>query len=354
MNPQTDADREERLRRARALADELSAEARGEVYLSELTRPRPSAKSPAQQAKAGAGDELAKTRVFDKSALIAQSLRAADAAPAQTAAPAAADAAAPAQETAAKPSLTEPRQDKPKKEKKRRRVRLPFLRFLVRLICLLVILYALANVADRFTSLDLMGTIKDACATAKEKIEVMLGLQPEITVADYQSVVLIEARKQQQLIVYEKDVSVQSELSQSLLDLDVFKKTKSVRSYATGYYTVDLASLSESNVTYDPETKTVSLTVPATKLYVVDFDPTKSQFEETEKGLLAFGDIKLTSEEQAAFEASVKQTLTDALSTDACFREADDAALEALGKLFTPLVQGVDEEATVKIYFSKA
>ncbi len=61
----------------------------------------------------------------------------------------------------------------------------------------------------------------------------------------------------------------------------------------------------------------------------------------------------MTAEEQKAFEDTTKAALTDALSTTQCFTEAESAALEAIEKLFAPIVNAVDEKATVKVFISK-
>ncbi|MEA4911286.1 MAG: DUF4230 domain-containing protein [Oscillospiraceae bacterium] len=344
MGPQTEADRAERLRRARALADELSAEARGEVYLSELADLH--SRSTPENAATETGDPAGEDGRAARTAAIEKALRARqiESQAAQE------ESESPQMEPARGTASAKPERGKKKSIRKRFRL----FRFLLKLICVLVVLYALFSVADRFTSLDLTGAAKEAIMNAKESVEVMLGLKAELTAGDFQSALLVEAKKQQQLVVYEKEISMQSELTKSLLDLDAFRLTKSVRSFATGYYAVDLAMLSDDNITYDAESGTVRLTVPAPTLYIVDFDVTKTQIEETERGLLAFGDIKLTQEEQTAFETSVKETLTKALSTDACFSEAADASTEALEKIFRPIVQAVDETAALEIYVSKA
>lgn len=231
-----------------------------------------------------------------------------------------------------------------KKEKKRERKRkLGFIRFLIRLISLLVVAAALALMVSRFTSFDAVGKAKELYHAAKDKAsEIIDGFT--IDESDFKEPILGEAKKQKTLVVYTRDVTVESELSQSFLDLDIFKKSQYVRSFGTGHFAIDLASFDEGGITVDTEAKTVTVKLPPAYLYLSEYDVTKTEYSDTENGFLSFGDISLSPEQQNEFERGVANSIKSALDTKENLTAADAAAKEAAVNIFSPIVQSVSEE----------
>lgn len=166
---------------------------------------------------------------------------------------------------------------------------------------------------------------------------------------DLQNAVLGEARKKQALVVLEQDVQVDSQISQALANIAIFEKTKTVHSAGTGVYTVDLSRISRRKVKVDMEQRTVQISVPRSELSYIVIDPEQTVFEETEKAFLAFGEIKLTPEQQQILETSVKNTMEGFLTDPAQKERADRAALEQVGALFTPVIQSVAEGFDVSV-----
>lgn len=173
------------------------------------------------------------------------------------------------------------------------------------------------------------------------------------TEAEFQQAVLLGARERAQLVVYEREVSVESTLKRTFADWAIFTKTKTMRSYGTGSYAVDLASLSREDITVDVVNYTVTVRIPHASLYTVTPDYTKTEFEDTERGLLAFGEIKLTSQQQNELEKQVLAEMTEALSAPEELKKADDEALERCETLFSPLVAGVSGDFDAEIVFDE-
>lgn len=171
------------------------------------------------------------------------------------------------------------------------------------------------------------------------------------TEAEFQDAVLLGARERAQLVVYEREVSVVSTLKRTFADWAIFTKTKNMRSYGTGSYAVDLASLSREDVTVDVVNYTVTVRIPHAALYTVTPDYTKTEFEDTERGLLAFGEIKLTSEQQNELETQVLAEMTEALSSPEELEKADEEAVERCEALFSPLVAGVSGDFDAQVVF---
>ncbi len=173
------------------------------------------------------------------------------------------------------------------------------------------------------------------------------------TEADFQQAVLLGARETAQLVVYEREVSVESTLKRTFADWAIFTKTKTMRSYGTGSYAVDLTSLSREDIKVDVVNYTVTVRIPHAALYAVTPDYTKTEFEDTERGLLAFGEIKLTSEQQNELEKQVLAEMTEALSAPEELKKADEEALERCETLFSPLVAGVSGDFGAAVVFDE-
>lgn len=236
-----------------------------------------------------------------------------------------------------------------KREKKNeRKKKLRFVRFMLRLISFVVVVVALAFLVSRFTSFDVVGKATEYFNTAKSKVSTFIG-GFTVEEADFEDAILGEAKKQQVLVVYTRDVKVESELSQSFLDLEVFSKSQFVRSFGTGHFAVDLSAFSENAITVDKETKTVTLTLPAAYLYLSEYDVTKTEYSDTENGFLSFGDISLSPEEQTEFERTVSAEIKSALDTPENLAAANDAAKEAAVNIFSPIVKSVNEAYTLVI-----
>ena len=72
---------------------------------------------------------------------------------------------------------------------------------------------------------------------------------------------------------------------------------------------------------------------------------------DTEKGWLAFGDIKLTQEQQKAFEEEACKKLEEKLSEEERFKEADRFAKLSAYETYQPIVKAVSPAYKVVIEF---
>ncbi len=231
-----------------------------------------------------------------------------------------------------------------KKEKKReRKKKRGFIRFVVRFVSFLVVVAALALMVSRFTAFDAVGKVKEFYHTAKDKAAEIIDSYT-IDETDFKEAILGEAKKQQLLVVYTRDVTVENELSQAFLDWDIFRKSQYVRSFGTGHYAVDLSSFGEDSISVDTKAKTVTVKIPPAYLYLSEYDVTKTEYSDTENGFLSFGDISLSPEQQNEFERGVANAIESALDTADNLAAADEAATEALTNIFSPIVKSVSEE----------
>lgn len=171
---------------------------------------------------------------------------------------------------------------------------------------------------------------------------------------DFQSAILGESREKQMYVVLEQDVTVETRVTQSLLNLSVFEKSKTIHSKGTGYYAIDLSTLTENSIRVDDSEKNVVVTVPHAILYVLDYDVTASTFEDTQGGILALGELKLTMEQQNEIQKSIDAAMHEVLETEEMFAFADEKGALMVYELFQPLVAALSDEYTLEIVMPEA
>ena len=176
----------------------------------------------------------------------------------------------------------------------------------------------------------------------------------EETKIDFQNAILGESREKQMYVVLEQDIVVESRVSQTVLDLSIFEKTRTLQTAGVGSYAVDLAELSEADITVDDTKKVVSVAIPHAILYAVEYDIANAAFTDDKHGLLAFGELKLTLEQTNELQKSIDAALRDALETKEMYELADKTASEKVAALFAPVVSALSEDYTVRIVLRAA
>lgn len=151
-----------------------------------------------------------------------------------------------------------------------------------------------------------------------------------------------------ELVVMEQEVTTKMELTRALWNVPIFKKTKTVYSHGVGGFSVDLSKITEGGLSWDSSTKAMTITIPQATLSYIDPDFSKTEFGDTEKALLAFGDIKLTQEQQNVLNVEIEEAMEKALNTEARLRVANIKAKQKVGELLRPLVEDLNEG--IKLY----
>ena len=174
------------------------------------------------------------------------------------------------------------------------------------------------------------------------------------TVADFQQAVVGEATQHKELIVMELPVQQSTTITKYTFgNWDIFKRSKVITYYGTGVYTIDLSGVNGDSITVDNDVKEVRITVPEAKLQYVNPDFDNIEFEDTEMGLLAFTDIKLTAEQQNELEKQVMAEMTEYLSQQEFMDQADEIATAKCWETFQPLVNAVAPDYKVVIVMAK-
>ena len=169
---------------------------------------------------------------------------------------------------------------------------------------------------------------------------------------DFEEAVLGAASEHSELIVMEQPLSINTTITRSGLgNLAIFSKVKDVTYYGTGVYTVDLSRIDAGHIRLDEFNRRVNILIPHAVLQYVNPDLEKTEFQDTEKGWLAFGDIKLTAEEQNELEKSVHAAMEERLNEDDLLIQADEFAILKTWEIFQPLITAVSPEYTVEMEF---
>ena len=166
---------------------------------------------------------------------------------------------------------------------------------------------------------------------------------------DFTNAVLGKAREESKLIVLEQEVNVESEISNALANIALFKKTKKIHTTGIGYYTVDLKGFSDENVSVDLDQKLVTVTIPHALLDHTEIDPDQTTFEETNHAIFGFGEIKLTQEQQNVLDKSIKESIEAELNDAELYDKADEIARLKVRELLQPVVSAVSEEFIVEV-----
>ena len=170
---------------------------------------------------------------------------------------------------------------------------------------------------------------------------------------DFSNAILGESRTKSDFVVLEQDVTVSTRVSQALANLALFEKSQVIRSYGTGVYVVDLSALSENDIAVDEALTSVTIHIPHAKLSYVTVDLDKTEYDETQKAIFAFGEIKLTSEQTNILEQNIEDAMREQLITEEMQQKADTHALSQVRSLFEPIVQSVAPNYIVNIAFSE-
>lgn len=173
----------------------------------------------------------------------------------------------------------------------------------------------------------------------------------EVNFAD---VILSGQNETRKLIVSTQKGTVTTELTDRLikqLDFDFLKKTQSVSYTGTGYFVVDLDSLTTANIAEDKEKKTVTIRIDHAYLEAIEIDPNNIIIDEVKEGLLARGDIELTVADYNAIEKDLRSRLEEKFNTAENGQTADKLALKMVKEVYEPVVKAIDRRYSVVVEF---
>ncbi len=171
---------------------------------------------------------------------------------------------------------------------------------------------------------------------------------------DFSEVLIGQQQETRKLIISTHEATVSTQLSSSLikqLDFDFMKKSQTVTYTGTGYFVVDLDSLTRASIVEDTENKIITIKIDHPYLQLIDIDPNKIVVGEVQESLLARGDIKLTVQEYNEIEKNLINQMETKLNTAENGQIADQTALRMVKEVYEPIVKAIDSRYSVEVEF---
>ena len=172
------------------------------------------------------------------------------------------------------------------------------------------------------------------------------------TVAEFAEAVLGDSRQLKKIEVFEQELSdAVTIVDTGLFNWGIFTKQKIIIYTGVVKYTVDLSLLNESSFSLDDEKKTVTIHIPHAEQESINIPEEKIKFGDTEKGLLALGDIKLTPEQNAEIKIGAKEMMQEKLNSDNIARTADKFAILSVWDMYSPIIKSVAGDYSLEVEF---
>lgn len=179
-------------------------------------------------------------------------------------------------------------------------------------------------------------------------------LQSSGVEVNFSDVILSGQNETRKLIVSTQRGTVSTKLTDRLirqLDFDFMKKTQNVSYTGTGYFVVDLDSLTAANVIEDRKEKTVTIRIGHAYLQTIEINPDDIIVDAVEESLLARGDIELTLADYNAIERDLRARLVEKFDTAANGQAANELALKMVKEVYEPIVKAIDRRYRVIVQF---
>lgn len=154
------------------------------------------------------------------------------------------------------------------------------------------------------------------------------------------------------LITMEVDLSDKVVLDDSWGNFDVFKKITYINFSGKGIYTVDLSKLKGENVTIQSNINTIYISVPKPEIKSINIEEEKTTYE-INKGVLRFGEIKLTPEENQILTKKVKERMEEKLNEPDMFNKALANTEKSIKELIRATLDNKSSDYTIIVYFEK-
>ncbi len=172
------------------------------------------------------------------------------------------------------------------------------------------------------------------------------------TAADFAEAVLGDTTQLKKVEVYEAKISDAVTLTKmGLAKLNVFKKTQLITYNGIATYTVDLGKLSEKDFTLNKDDKTVVIHIPHSVCGKINIPSDEMEFGNIERGLLAFGEIKMTSEELSQVETEARARMEKKLIDLNEAENADKFAKMSVWEMYQPIISSVSPEYKLEVVF---
>ena len=172
------------------------------------------------------------------------------------------------------------------------------------------------------------------------------------TAADFQEAILGETKQQKKLEVYTAEISDAATFTDTgLANLSVFSKCQLITYHGTAIYTVDLSKLRTDDITLDEENHVITLKIPHAERGEITVPRGEIEYGDVDKGLLAFGDVEVPTEESNKVEAQAVEKMKEKLTELHQDEKADRFAKLSVWEVYQPIVKSVAKDYSLEVVF---
>lgn len=167
-------------------------------------------------------------------------------------------------------------------------------------------------------------------------------------------VLVNKIHQKQELIILEAELSEDIAIDDSWGNWSMFKKITHVNFAGKGTYFLDLSLLDSNNIEIKEKSKTIHVIVPEPSVKSIEIDNDKTTYSSTEKGLLRFGEIKLTPAENQMLIEKVKSKMMTKMTDPELHSQAISSTEKAVKELISIIIQNeVKNNYNIVIDFQK-
>jgi hypothetical protein len=163
-------------------------------------------------------------------------------------------------------------------------------------------------------------------------VEYVVDNSPAIWRLRISEALITNLERRKRLIVLEANLEEDVTIDDGFAGWDIFQKAQTITVKATGRFTVDLGALTSDDIIFDDFSKRVAIRLLRPEIDSVTINEEQTVFHSVEKGLLRFGEIRLTTAEQNEIYRQAKAAMISKLKSD-MEKEAEEAAKAAVGDL---------------------
>ena len=172
------------------------------------------------------------------------------------------------------------------------------------------------------------------------------------TAANFEDAILGDSEKLKKLEVFSQQVSDVSSVKETgFINWEIFSKNQLITYNGTAVYTVDLSTLSADDIDYDEEQKIITLRIPHAVQEEINIPEDQIQFGDTNGGLLAFGEIKMSAEQASQIQAGAREKMEEKLKEDNILETADRFAKLTVWEMYSPIIKGVGKDCSLEVEF---
>ncbi|MDD3224323.1 MAG: DUF4230 domain-containing protein [Clostridium sp.] len=156
-------------------------------------------------------------------------------------------------------------------------------------------------------------------------------------------------KQKQKLITTEVNMNETIAIDNSWGDLAVFKKVQDIDFVGTGIYTIDLSKLSSNNI--DIKNNIIKVSIPKPSVESITLDENKTVYNKTDRGLLRFGEIKLSTEDHDQLLKTVKEKMNDKMLEKPYYDTAINNSKKSMISLLNSIIGGTKNTYEIQINF---